>query len=157
MLGELNRHGYPIDRTGLDAWSLKMKRENAKKMAVLEAKDRPDLREAEVVDAGHEIPLEGLSKRSTVGKIAHLAFEHGWLVKVGASHYRTADRFVKEEIVEGKVVEHSWVNAISPDGKHHLSVSKEVIVLDGWPVMDTEEVKAIDEVKVHIMELGNQE
>lgn len=148
---ELNRHGYPIDRTGLDAWSLSMKREEEKKMKVAEAKDRPELREAEVVELGHEIPLENISKRTTVGKIAWLAAERGWIVKVGASHYRTADRWVKEQVVEGKIVEHNWVNALSPDGEHYLSVSKEIYLIDGHPVGD------IDEVKVHIDELGVQE
>lgn len=150
MPGELNRHGYPVDRTGLDAWSLKMKRENAKKMAVLEAKDRPDLRDAEVVTDGHEVELTSLSRASTVGKIAHLAAEHGWIVKVGMSEYRKADRWVKEAIVEGKVEKHYWVNALSPDGAHYLSVSKEVYLIDGWPVGE------LDEVKIHIAELGVQ-
>lgn len=151
MPGELNRHGYPIDRTGYDAWSIYTKREREKKMTMLEAKERPPLRDAEIVTNGHEVPLDTLKRNSTVGKIAHLANDHGWIVKLGMSEYRTADRYLKEEVVEGRIEKHYWVNAFSPDMQHYLSVSKEVFILDGWPVGD------IDEVKIHISELGNQD
>lgn len=144
----LNRHGYPIDRTGMDAWSLAIKRENDKRMKTIEAKSRPELRAAEIVEDGHEIPLESLTRRTKIGKLGHLAVEAGWTVKAGESMYRTAERWVKEAVVPGKLESHRWVQGVSPDRRHHFSASTSLIMLDGWPV------DSIEEALIHVTELG---
>lgn len=148
---KFNRHGYPFDRTGLDAWSLTLKRENDKKMKLAAAKKTPPLREQEIVEMGHEVEISEVSKRTTVGKIAHLAAEYGWLVKVGRSKYRTADRMWKGEVKEGEIKTWYFTQALSPDRKHHISVSTEMLLVDGWVVDD------VDEVKIHIVECTKEE
>lgn len=137
-----------VQLTGWDQYVLK---EQAKKAKLEEAKDRPALREAEVVTVGHEIDWSSMNRLTTVGKIAHLAADHGWDVKVGESEYRTADAMYKGEVKLGVVKKHRWVQALSPDRKHHISVSADLKLLDGWPVQD------LDEVKIHIDEFGIHE
>lgn len=139
-----------VDRTGLDGWAIFVKKEQAKKDKLEEAKDRPELREAEVVEAGHEIPLENLSKRTTVGQLGHLAAGYGWTVKAGESKYRTADRMYKGEIKLGEIKAFNWVQAISPNREHHISVSTDLFLIDGWPC------DSKDEVKIHLMEYSEE-
>lgn len=120
------------------------KEEEAKKNA-----DHPPLREAEVLVDGHEVEdWSFLTRQTTVGKIAWLAADNGWTVKVGESQYRKADAMYKGEVREGKVVIFRWVQALAPNGGHHLSVSTDLYLLDGWPVDE------LDEVKIHIVEYG---
>ena len=146
---ELNRWGYPVNRIGLDAWSQMMKRENDHRIKEYAAEGRPDLRPQEILEVGHEIDLHTLSRQTNVGKIGHLAEAHGWLVKVGESKYRTAERWVKGEVVPGKEMVWRWVQGISPDRRHHFLVRDKDFRIDGIPVED------IDEVKISIDEWGS--
>lgn len=134
--------------TQLTGWEVYVLKEQSKRDKLEEAKDRPPLREAEVVTMGHEIDWSTMTRQTTVGKIAHLAVDHGWEVKVGESEYRTADAMYKGEVKLGVIKKHRWVQAISPDRQHHISVSTDLKILDGWPVTD------LDEVKIHISEFG---
>lgn len=145
--------------TQLTGWDVYVLKENEKKRKLEEEAiknaDHPPLRGPEVVVEGHEIEdWSFLTRQTTVGKIAYLADEYGWTVKVGESQYRTADRMWKGAVREGKVEVFRWVQAISPDRKHHISVSAGLVIMDGWPIQDTEEVKAVDEVKIQIAEFG---
>lgn len=135
----------------MTGWDVMIAREREKQQKEWDAEGRPALRDQEIVDPGHEIEWEKMTRQSHVGKIAHLAADHGWIVKVGAAHYRTPERWEKNAVVGGQVKEHRWVQAISPDGTHHISVSNELKLIDGWVVSD------LDEVKIHLMEYGVEE
>lgn len=139
--------------TGWDRFVIsEMEKKRKEQEEALKNADHPPLREAEVIVPGHEVEdWSFLTRQTTVGKIAYLADEHGWTVKVGESQYRTADRMYKGEVREGKTETFRWVQAVSPDRKHHISVSTGLLILDGWPIED------IDEIKIHISEYGTAE
>jgi hypothetical protein len=73
-----------------------------------------NLRPAEVISKGKEVPISTLGgKRSALGKMAHLAVDFGWEVKVGQSEYFTGDTLQKNGKVKlGKTGTHRWFEAV---------------------------------------------
>lgn len=136
--------------THLTAWEYQARKIQEKKDKEEAANPKPHLREAEVIEMGYEIPVEELSGRSHPGIIAKYALAHGWDVKAGQSKYRTADRMWKGAVKEGEVKAHNWSQGISPDRKHHFTISTGMRLFDGWPA------DSLEEIKVGIFEYGHE-
>lgn len=126
----------------LTGWDYFVKGEREKEAKKREANPGPYLRPHEVVVEGHEIPLDkNVKKNSTVGKVAWFAQEHGWDVRVGEATYRKPDRMYLGEVKEGELVTWRWTQGFSPDRLHYFSVSTDLLLYDGWPVPNVEELK----------------
>lgn len=135
----------------LSGWEYEARKIREKEAAREAANPGPVLRPHEVVVQGHEIPLDSsVKKNSTVGKIAWLAYEHGWDVKVGEAVYRKPDRVQKGEVIEGKEVAWRWVQGVSKNRRHHFSASTELILYDGWPI------ESVGELEVGLIEHGEE-
>lgn len=130
----------------LTGWEVYVLKEQEKKDKLEAAKDRPPLKEAEVIEPGHEIPLAHLSKRTRIGRLGHFADIRGWDVKAGESAYRTAQRYLNGEIVDGRIEKLQWVQGVR--GEHHFTASANIILLDGWPADSPEEAM------IHVEEYG---
>lgn len=141
-----------VDLKSLSGWQYELYKKREKDRIEAEAEaalsDRPPLRDAEVIEMGYEIPVEELSGRSHPGIIAKYAMQHNWNVKAGQSKYRTADRMYKGEVKFGEEKTHQWAQGISPDGKHHFTISSGLKLFDGWPT------DSVEEMKVGIFEYG---
>lgn len=136
----------------LTGWQYLVLKEHEKQQREWDAEGRPPLKEQYVTVPGHIIPVENLTRQSTVGKLAWAAVEHGWKIRIGESEYVTAERWIKGAVVPGKPQVFRWVQgAIIKDGvKHHFSASNLMLMLDG-EIVDNKE-----EVLVHISELGTE-
>lgn len=136
----------------LTGWAYEARKIREKEAARKAANPGPELRPHEVIVPGHEIPFDKrVSKRSKVGKVAHLAVEYGWTVKVGEATYRSADRIEKGQVIEGKEVAWQWVQGRSPNGgSHWFSASTGLILYDGKPVPD------LGELEVWLIEHGQE-
>jgi hypothetical protein len=134
----------------LTGWQYQARKIREKEAAEKAANPGPDLREAEVVEMGIEIDVSDLSGRSHAGIIAKYALTYGWDVKAGQSKYRSADRMWNGEVKEGEIKTHTWCQGVSPDRKHHFTISTGLKLFDGWPV------DSLEELKVGIYEHGNE-
>lgn len=132
----------------LTGWQYLRKKEKEHQQKEWDAQGRPELKEQYIIVPGHQVPVETLNKRSTVGKIAHTAVEYGWETKLGESEYMTAERWVKGEVVPGRRETFHWVQAMSPDRLHHISASSLMLMCDGFQVEEK------DEVLIHLAEYG---
>lgn len=82
-----------------------------------EAERRADieatLRPSELVVPGHEVAINELSARTTVGRLARLARENGWETKAGHSEVYSGDVLQKNfKVRPGKSFDFWWFQAV---------------------------------------------